>query len=62
VRSLSFFSDPRTYTVRHLELARRVFTRLQPGSYVALDINDLDTLRAALGEEHEAISGLARRR
>jgi hypothetical protein len=35
---------------------------MQPGSYVALDIHDLDTLRAALGEQHEAIAGLARRR
>jgi hypothetical protein len=50
VKSLSFYSDARPHTVRHLELARRVFTRMQPGSYVALDVNDLDTLRAALGE------------
>jgi hypothetical protein len=62
VKSLSFYSRARPYTVRHLELARRAFTRMQPGSYVALDIHDLDTLRAALGEQHEAIAGLARRR
>jgi hypothetical protein len=29
---------------------------------VALDVNDLDTLRAGLGEQHEAIAGIARRR
>ena len=62
IKSLSFYSDPRPYTVRHLELARRAYTRMHPGSYVALDINDLDTLRVALGEQHEAIAGLARRR
>jgi hypothetical protein len=62
VKSLSFYSDPRPHTVRHLELARRAYTRMHPGSYVALDVNDLDTLRAALGEQHEAIAGLARRR
>jgi hypothetical protein len=33
---------------------------MQPGSYLALDINDLDTLRAALGERHEAIGRIAR--
>jgi hypothetical protein len=60
VKSLSFYSDPRPSTVRHLELARRTFNRMHPGSYVALDVNDLDTLRDALGEQHEAISGLAR--
>jgi hypothetical protein len=59
VKSLSFYSDPRPWTARHLELARRVFTRMQAGSYVALDINDLDTLRTALGE-HEAIGSLMR--
>ena len=46
----------------HLELARKAFSRMQPGSYVALDVNDLDTLRAALGEQHAAVAGLARRR
>lgn len=62
VKSLSFYSDPRSFTVQHLELARRVFTGMQRGSYVAMDVNDLDTLRVALGEQHEAIAGIARRR
>jgi hypothetical protein len=61
VKSLSFYSDPRGFAVQHLDLARREFTRMQPGSYVALDVNDLDTLRAALGAHHEAIAELARR-
>jgi hypothetical protein len=60
VKSLSFYSDARPYTVRHLEVARRAFSRMQPGSYLALDINDLETLRTALGEHHEALAGLAR--
>jgi hypothetical protein len=62
VKSLSFYSDARSFAVQHLDLARRVFNRMQAGSYVALDVNDLDTLRAALGEHHEAIAGIARRR
>ncbi len=62
VVSLSFYSNPRAFTAQHLDLARRVFTGMRPGSYVALDVNDLGTLRATLGEQHEAIAGLARRR
>jgi hypothetical protein len=62
VKSLSFYSDARSFAGQHLDLARRVFAAMQAGSYVALDINDLDTLRAALGERHEAIAGIARRR
>ena len=61
VQSLSFYSDPQPSTARHLELARRVFGRMRPGSYVALDVSDFDTLRAALGERHEVVAGLARR-
>ena len=62
VKSLSFYSDPASFSPRHLELARRVFTRLQPGSYVALHVDDLDTLSMTLGERYEAIAGIARRR
>jgi hypothetical protein len=46
VKSLSFYSEMRPFTVRHLEVARRVFSGPPYGSYVALDVNDLDTLRA----------------
>jgi hypothetical protein len=61
VRSLSFYSDPGSFSPRHLELARRVFTRLQPGSYVALHTDDLATLRSTLGERYEAVAGITRR-
>ena len=62
VKSLSFYSDPGSFSPRHLELARRVFTRLQPGSYVALHVDDLATLRTTLGARYEAVAGIARRR
>lgn len=61
VNSLSFYSDPRSFTVQHLELARRVFTGMKRGSYVALDVNDLDNLRSALGEDREVIVDFVRR-
>jgi hypothetical protein len=61
VKALSFYSDVRAFTIQHLDLARRVYGAMSPGSYIALDVNDLDTLRAALGEQHEALAGIARR-
>ncbi|HET9196602.1 MAG TPA: hypothetical protein VFO21_27195 [Vicinamibacterales bacterium] len=61
VKSLSFYSNPGSFSPQHLELARRVFTRLQPGSYVALHVDDLATLQTTLGERYEAIAGIARR-
>jgi hypothetical protein len=60
VKSLSFYSAPTPSMRRHLDVARRAFTAMMPGSYVALDVSDLDTLRAGLGGHHEAIAGLAR--
>ena len=51
VKSLSFYSDAGSFSPQHLELARRVFTRMQPGSYVALHVDDLATLRTTLGEQ-----------
>jgi len=62
VKSLSFYSDPAAFSQQHLELARRVFTRLQPGSYVALHVDDLETLRLTLGERYGAIAGITRHR
>ncbi len=55
VKSLSFYSEPASFSQQHLELARRVFTRLRPGSYVALHVDDLDTLRLTLGERFDAV-------
>ena len=61
VKSLSFYSDARGFRTQHLDLARRVFAGMH-GSYVALDVNDLDTLRATIGAQYEVIAELARRR
>ena len=61
VKSLSFYSDAGAFSSQHLDLARREFTRLQPGSFVALHVDDLVTLRTTLGERYEAIAGIPRR-
>ena len=60
VNSLSFYSDARALSTQHLPLARRAFGALHPGSYVALDVNDLETLRTTLSTQHEALAGIAR--
>jgi hypothetical protein len=62
VKSLSFYSEPGSFSLQHLELARRVFTRLQPGSFVALHVDDLATLQTTIGERYEAVAGIPRRR
>ena len=62
VKSLSFYSDASAFSSQHLDLARREFTRLQPGSFVALHVDDLATLKTTLGERYEAIAGMSRRR
>jgi hypothetical protein len=62
VPSVSFFSTSSPAMARHVELARRAFGTLQAGSYVTIDVNDLDALRAGLGDQYEAIAQLARAR
>lgn len=61
VKSLSFYSAATPSMLKHLDVARRVFTTMQPGAYLALDVNDVDTLRAVLGGQHEAIAAVSRR-
>jgi hypothetical protein len=50
VPGIAFYSDPRAFVVQHLELARRVFGDMKRGSYVVLDVHDLDNVRMALGD------------
>ena len=59
VKSLSFYSDAAAFSSQHLDLARREFTRLQPGSFVALHVDDLATLKTTLGEGDGAIAGIS---
>jgi hypothetical protein len=48
VRSLSFFSDRREFESHHLELAQRVFAKLSPGAFVALDRQDMQMVEPAV--------------
>ena len=51
VDSLAFYSRPECFAVQHLELARRVFGRFKQGSFVAMDVNDLDVVGWAFGRQ-----------
>ena len=43
--TLAFFSHPTGFRWDHLELAKRVFSSLRGGAFVALDVRDLDVVR-----------------
>ena len=45
--TLAFFSHPTGFRWDHLELAKRVFNSLRGGSFVALDVRDMDVVKLA---------------
>jgi hypothetical protein len=47
--TVSFFSHPNAFRFDHMELAKRVFSSLKCGSFVPLDVRDIDTVRLGLG-------------
>lgn len=49
VRSLAFYSNPDGFSVHHLELAHRVFSKLKRGSFLALDVQALDMVGLVAG-------------
>jgi hypothetical protein len=51
VNSLAFYSRPEQFAAQHLELARRVFGKFKQGSFVVMDINDLDVVGWAFGSQ-----------
>jgi hypothetical protein len=48
VRSVSFFSRRRGFEQHHLDLADRVFDRVMPGGFVALDCRAFDLVQTAV--------------
>ena len=55
--TLAIFSHPTGFRWDHLEVAKRVFSSLRAGSFVALDVRDLDVVRLGLagGVERPAL-------
>jgi hypothetical protein len=49
VDTVAFYSHAMGFRFDHLELAKRVFSSLKGGSFVALDLKDLDVVRLGLG-------------
>jgi len=58
VPSLAFYSHREKFNIQHLELAQRVFGKLQRGSYVALDTSALRMLGLAFGGQAAALTEL----
>jgi hypothetical protein len=48
VASLSFYSDPALFNPQHLGLAQRLFRGPRWGQYVALDVKQVELIRASL--------------
>ena len=48
--TLAFFSHPTGFRWDHLEVAKRVFSSLRAGSFVALDVRDLDVVRLGFAQ------------
>ena len=58
--TVAFYSNPAAFRFDHLEVSKRVFSSLKNGSFVPLDVRDLDVVRLALGRvdrlEHAGIN------
>lgn len=47
--TVAFFSNPAAFRFDHLEVSKRVFSSLKGGSFVALDVKDVELIRLGLG-------------
>jgi hypothetical protein len=51
--TVAFFSNPAAFRFDHLEVSKRVFSSLKSGSFVPLDVKDVDVVRLSLGNVDE---------
>jgi hypothetical protein len=49
IDTVAFYSHPTAFRFDHLEVAKRVFSSLNAGSFVPLHVKDVDVVRRALG-------------
>ena len=47
--TVAFYSNPAAFRFDHLEVSKRVFSSLKSGSFVPLDVRDIEVVRLALG-------------
>ena len=55
--TVAFYSNPTAFRFDHLEVSKRVFSSLKSGSFVPLDVKDLDVVRLALGRVDQVAAG-----
>jgi hypothetical protein len=53
--TVAFYSNPAGFRFDHLEVSKRVFSSLKAGSFVPLEVKDLDIVRLALGRLDQAL-------
>ena len=58
--TVAFYSNPAAFRFDHLEVSKRVFSSLKSGSFVPLDVKDLDVVRLALGRVDQVLQAGAR--
>jgi hypothetical protein len=58
--TVAFYSNPTAFRFDHLEISKRVFSSLKTGSFVPLDVKDLDVVRLALGRVDQLLHADAR--
>ena len=58
--TVAFYSNPAAFRFDHLEVSKRVFSSLKSGSFVPLDVKDLDVVRLALGRVDQLVQAGAR--
>jgi hypothetical protein len=58
--TVALYSNPTAFRFDHLEVSKRVFSSLRTGSFVPLDVKDLDVVRLALGRVDQLMPAGAR--
>ena len=53
--TVAFYSNPTAFRFDHLEVSKRVFSSLKSGSFVPLDIKDVDVVRLSLGRVEQFV-------
>lgn len=53
--AVAFYSNPTAFRFDHLEVSKRVFSSLRIGSFVPLDIKDVDVVRLSLGRVDQGL-------
>ena len=60
VPTVAFYSHPTGFRFDHLDVARRVFSALQVGAFIPLDLREIPVTRLVLGGGGAAASAAAR--